>query len=70
MVIILKRNIQKNFDLIQNRIEYNLSDDALKTAYIDFLAYIRLYVKTEGKDTFIKSIVSNTEFEDYVKNIK
>lgn len=70
MVIILKRHLQEKLDLIKNQVEYRLLDSEIEEAYINFIAYLRVYISKEGKDMFIRKLVEKTEFEEYVKGIK
>jgi len=70
MVIILKRNLQEKSDLIKNQVEYRLLDSEIEEAYINFIAYLRVYISKEGKDLFIRKLVEKSEFEDYVRALK
>jgi hypothetical protein len=68
MKTILRNNLKAKLNLINNSDRYNLTEKQKEESYIDFIAYLKLYVKKFTIDEFIKELIKETEVEEYILN--
>lgn len=63
MSSILKNNIKNKLNIIENSKKYKLTEKQEEEFNINFIAYVKLYIKKYGKDEFLKQTLQNSRYE-------
>lgn len=66
MKTILRNNLKAKLNLINNADKYKLTETQIEETYIDFISYLKVYIKKFTIDEFIKELIKDTEFEKYI----
>lgn len=62
MINILKNNIKDKLNVIENANKYKLTEEQEEEMNINFIAYVKLYIKKVGIDVFLKETLGNTRY--------